>query len=73
MLINTDHAPLEYREEAFNGVAVDVAPRIFFAAVIDRTVAEKLLADAPIVPGLIGVEVAITRSGFEGAGDFIHT
>ena len=72
MLINADHAPLEDGKEAFDGVAVDGAARIFAAAVIDRTVAQELFANPAVVAGAIGIEVAIPVSSFERAGDFLH-
>ena len=73
MLINADHAPLEDGEEAFDGVAVDGAARIFATAVIDRTVAQELFANPAVVAGAIGIEVAIPVSSFERAGDLFHS
>lgn len=44
MLVNTNHATLEDREDAFDGVCVDRPASIFLAVVIDRLVTVELFA-----------------------------
>jgi len=51
-----DHAPLEYRPEAFNRVRVDRADNVFAVAMIEED-AEK------VVPGTGGGPVATGGSG----------
>src|SRR5205823_6419365 len=64
MLVNADHAALEDRVEAFDGIGVNSAlaliPNIFLIAVTNGAVTGKLLPYAVVNVGLIGHEVGFT-------------
>lgn len=67
MLIDALHAALEDREEAFDGVGVDVAANVFVLGMRDEFMRGEILAGATIDTALVGHERAFL--GDVGADD----
>ena len=62
MLIHADHASLEDRKVALNGVGRHVAAGVLLIRVLHRLVLGKALADVRLVLGFIGVKAGLRRS-----------
>jgi hypothetical protein len=58
MLVNADHAALEDREVALDGLGVGIAAHPFLLAMIDSFVARETSPDRAVHMRLIGTEMA---------------
>ena len=59
VLVNADHAALEYAKEAFDRVRCRLAARIFAVAVVDGLMLGKFLAERLVMLRFVRVERAV--------------